>query len=76
VNIGSEEMVSIDQLADMVIKIAGKKLTKKHVAGPQGVRGRNSDNRLIYGKLKWKPTQPLAIGMGLTYTWIENQVKK
>jgi len=76
VNIGSEEMVSIDQLADMIIKIAGKKLTKKHVAGPQGVRGRNSDNHLIYGKLKWKPTQPLDIGMGLTYTWIENQVKK
>ena len=75
VNIGSEEMVSIDQLADMVMKIAGKKLTKKHVAGPQGVRGRNSDNHLIYGKLKWKPTQPLDIGMGLTYTWIETQVK-
>jgi GDP-D-mannose 3',5'-epimerase len=76
VNIGSEEMVSIDQLADMVIKIASKKLAKKHVAGPQGVRGRNSDNRLIYGKLKWKPKQPLDIGMSVTYAWIENQVKK
>ena len=76
VNIGSEEMVSIDQLADTVIKIAGKKLTKKHVPGPEGVRGRNSDNRLINDKLKWKPTQPLVHGLGLTYAWIENQVKQ
>src|SRR5208337_1589567 len=76
VNIGSEEMVTINQLADMVMKIAGKKLTKKHIAGPLGVRGRNSDNRLIYEKLKWKPMQPLEAGMSITYAWIEDQVKK
>ena len=76
VNIGSEEMVTIDQLADMVMEIAGKKLTKKHIAGPLGVRGRNSDNRLIYEKLKWKPMQPLDAGMSITYAWIEDQVKK
>jgi GDP-D-mannose 3', 5'-epimerase len=63
-------------LADMILKIAGKKLTKKHVAGPQGVRGRNSDNHLINDRLKWKPTQPLSVGLGLTYAWIENQVNR
>lgn len=76
VNIGSEEMVSIDQLADMVIRIAGKKLAKRHIAGPQGVRGRNSDNRLIYSRLSWKPEQPLDVGLRLTYAWIAAQVKK
>ena len=53
VNIGSDEMVTIDQLADMAMEIAGKKLTKKHIEGPLGVRGRNSDNRLIEEKLGW-----------------------
>jgi nucleoside-diphosphate-sugar epimerase len=76
VNIGSEEMVSINQLADMVIRIAGKKLAKRHIAGPQGVRGRNSDNRLIYSKLNWKPRQPLDVGLSLTYAWIGAQVMK
>jgi nucleoside-diphosphate-sugar epimerase len=76
VNIGSEELISIDQLADLVIKIAGKKVTKKHVPGPQGVRGRNSDNRLIHDKLKWKPGQPLETGLRVTYAWIEDQGKK
>lgn len=76
VNIGSEEMVTIDQLADMAIKRAGKRLTKKHIPGPQGVRGRNSDNRLIYEKPGWKPTQPLEVGLRATYTWIEGQVKR
>lgn len=76
VNIGSEEMVTINQLADMVMKIAKKKLTKKHISGPQGVRGRNSDNRLIYEKLGWRPSQPLEVGLSKTYAWIEEQVKK
>ena len=76
VNIGSDEMVSIDQLADMAMDIAGKKLSKKHIDGPLGVRGRNSDNRLIYEKLEWKPTQPLTVGIQKTYLWIEEQVKK
>jgi len=75
VNIGSEEMVTIDQLAEMIMEIAGKKLTIKHIPGPQGVRGRNSDNRLIYEKLGWKPTQPLRVGLEKTYKWIEEQVK-
>jgi len=55
VNIGSDEMVTIDQLADMVMDIAGKQLTKRHIPGPLGVRGRNSDNWLINKNLGWKP---------------------
>lgn len=76
VNIGSEEMVTINQLAEMIMDIAGKKLYIKHVPGPLGVRGRNSDNRLIYKKLKWKPSMPLRKGLEITYKWIEEQVKK
>jgi len=76
VNIGSEEMVTINQLAKMVIEIAGKKLSIKNIPGPLGVRGRNSDNRLIYEKLGWKPSQPLAEGLKKTYSWIHEQVKK
>ena len=74
VNIGSDEMVAIDQLAYMAMEIAGKQLTKKHIPGPLGVRGRNSDNILIYEKLGWKPTQPLSEGIANTYHWIEEQV--
>ncbi|WP_022854405.1 NAD-dependent epimerase/dehydratase family protein [Thermodesulfatator atlanticus] len=76
VNIGSEEMVTIDQLAEMIMDIAGVKLKIKHVPGPQGVRGRNSDNRLIYEKLGWKPTMPLREGLEITYKWIEEEVRK
>jgi len=76
VNIGSEEMVSINQLADMIIKISGKKLGKIYIDGPLGVRGRNSDNKLIQEKLGWRPTQPMEIGLRKTYAWIEEQVKK
>lgn len=75
VNIGSEEMVTIDQLADMIIKIAGKNLTKKHIPGPQGVRGRNSDNRLIDEKLGWNPVKDLQDGLRATYFWIVEQLK-
>jgi nucleoside-diphosphate-sugar epimerase len=74
VNIGSEEMVSINQLAEMVMQIAGKKLAIKHIPGPLGVRGRNSDNRLIAEKLAWKPSRPLREGMEKTYRWIQEQV--
>jgi nucleoside-diphosphate-sugar epimerase len=74
VNIGSEEMVSIDILVDMVCDIAGKRLEKNHVPGPLGVRGRNSDNRLIKEKLNWQPTRPLREGLEKTYDWIERQV--
>jgi nucleoside-diphosphate-sugar epimerase len=76
VNIGSDEMVTINQLADMAMKIAGKRLTKKHVQGPLGVRGRNSDNKLIEKKLGWKPSMPLQVGMKKTFKWIEVQVRE
>lgn len=75
VNIGSDEMVTINQLADMAMEVAGKKLTKKHIEGPLGVRGRNSDNLLIEKRLGWRPTQPLIKGMEMTYLWIEEQIK-
>jgi nucleoside-diphosphate-sugar epimerase len=74
VNIGSEEMVTINQLAEMVAGIAGKQLSLRHIPGPLGVRGRNSDNRLIAEKLGWRPSRPLAEGMEKTYTWIREQV--
>ncbi len=75
VNIGSDEMVTINQLADMAMEIAAKKLTKKHIPGPLGVRGRNSDNNLIEEKLGWRPSQPLKKGMEPTYEWIADQVR-
>lgn len=75
-NIGSEEMVTINQLAEMVMGIACKKLTIKHVDGPLGVRGRNSDNHLIKEKLGWAPLSPLRDGIEKTYRWIEEQVNK
>ena len=75
VNIGSDEMVTINDLADMVMEIAGKKLKRKHIKGPLGVRGRNSDNRLIENKLGWRPTIPLKAGLEITYRWIEAQIK-
>jgi len=74
VNIGSEEMVTINQLAEMIMGVAGKKLSIKHISGPLGVRGRNSDNRLIQSKLGWKPSCPLRSGLEKTYTWIAAQV--
>jgi len=74
VNIGSEEMVTINQLAQLVMKIAGKPLAIRHIPGPLGVRGRNSDNRLIAQELGWKPTSPLAEGLEKTWTWINQQV--
>lgn len=76
VNIGSEEMVSINELADMVMEIAGKKLRVKHVKGPLGVRGRSSDNRLIKKELGWAPSTKLYDGLTKTYAWIEQQVKQ
>jgi GDP-D-mannose 3',5'-epimerase len=76
VNIGSDEMVTLNDLAGMIIEIAGKRLTLEHVPGPLGVRGRNSDNALIKEKLNWAPTQPLKQGLAKTYPWIANQVKQ
>ena len=74
VNIGSVEMVTINQMASMIMDIAGKRLTIRHVAGPLGVRGRNSDNRLIYSKLNWAPSNPLKTGLEQTYAWVSTQV--
>jgi nucleoside-diphosphate-sugar epimerase len=74
-NIGSEEMVTINQLAMMAMEIAGKKLRLKHIPGPLGVRGRNSDNRLISQSLGWAPSRPLREGMQKTFAWIEQQVR-
>jgi GDP-D-mannose 3',5'-epimerase len=75
VNIGSEEMVSINQMAQIVIDISGKNLKIKNISGPVGVRGRNSDNNLIREKLGWDYRQSLKIGLQKTYDWISEQVK-
>jgi nucleoside-diphosphate-sugar epimerase len=74
VNIGSEEMVTILKLADIVQDIAGKSLTVNKIPGPVGVRGRNSDNRLIREKLGWSPQMPLRQGLEKTYGWISQRV--
>lgn len=76
VNIGSEEMVTINQLVEIVAKISGKKILIKHIEGPTGVRGRNSDNRLIRKELGWEPKSRLVEGMRVTYKWIEDELKK
>ena len=74
VNIGSEEMISINGLAAMIMDIAGKHPGIKHIPGPLGVRGRNSDNRLIRERLDWAPSQSLREGIAKTYEWIDLQV--
>jgi nucleoside-diphosphate-sugar epimerase len=74
-NLGSEEMVSINELARLILQIAGKEgVTLRHVTGPQGVRGRNSDNRRLRDVLGWQPTISLRDGLEPTYRWIEKQV--
>lgn len=75
VNIGSDEMVTINSLVLMVAKAAHKKISIKHIKGPQGVRGRNSDNELIFEKLNWRPSQPLQKGIDRSYAWISNQIE-
>jgi nucleoside-diphosphate-sugar epimerase len=86
VNIGSEEMVTINQLAEMAVKIANKNIEVKNIFGdefiskygfkcPMGVRGRNSDNKLYESKIGWKVNKPLNEGLKSTYNWIENQFK-
>lgn len=74
VNIGSDEMVSINHMARMIMGIAGKTLSIKHVPGPLGVRGRNSDNHLIREELGWAPSEPLEAGLRKCYEWISKQV--
>jgi GDP-D-mannose 3',5'-epimerase len=75
VNIGSEEMVTINQLAESVMRVAGKQLSIRHIKGPLGVRGRNSDNQLIFEKLGWRPSRPLSEGLEKTYSWVATQVE-
>ena len=75
VNIGSDEMVTINKLVDMVAAIANKNITKNHIFGPEGVRGRNSENSLIKKELNWAPTNSLNWGLEKTYPWILSQVK-
>lgn len=73
-NVGSDEMVSINALVAMIAKVAKKTIRPKHIPGPLGVRGRNSDNRLIAKKLGWRPCEPLLGGIEKTYPWIAAQV--
>ena len=74
-NLGTEQMVSIDDLADIIIRISGKTgLTLRHIDGPQGVRGRNSDNSLLRKTLGWEPTTSLEDGLAPTFRWIEKQL--
>lgn len=76
VNIGSEEMISINDFANMIIKISGKNLKIKNIPGPLGVRGRNSDNKLIREKLFWAPSEPLQNGVEKTFNWIKSQLER
>jgi nucleoside-diphosphate-sugar epimerase len=74
INIGSDYIVSMNTLTRMVIKLAGKRAGIKNIPGPQGVRGRTSDNTLIQEKLGWAPSQPLYVGLEKTYKWIQSQM--
>lgn len=74
-NLGQDRMVSINELADIIANIAGIEISKKHVEGPQGVRGRNSDNTLLREVLGWEPQLSLEDGLAITYRWIEDQVR-
>ncbi len=74
-NLGQDRMVTINELADIISEVAGIKIEKKHIAGPQGVRGRNSDNTLIKKVLGWEPQISLEKGLEITYGWIESQVE-
>lgn len=75
-NIGSEEMISLNNFAEMIIRISGKKLSIKHIEGPIGVNGRNSDNTLISSSIGWEPKTPLFNGISQTYDWIREQISK
>ncbi|MDQ3180681.1 MAG: NAD-dependent epimerase/dehydratase family protein [Acidobacteriota bacterium] len=74
-NLGQDRMITINQLADIVAEIAGIQISKKHVDGPQGVRGRNSDNTKLRRVLDWEPQISLETGLRTTYKWIEEQVR-
>ena len=74
VNIGSTEMLSINDFAKMIIDISGKNISINNVTGPVGVNGRNSDNTLIKQRLDWQPSLPLKTGLQKTYQWIKSQI--
>jgi nucleoside-diphosphate-sugar epimerase len=74
-NLGQDRLISINELADLVASIAEIDIEKKHVPGPQGVRGRNSDNDRLRKVLKWEPEISLEVGLKRTYKWIEEQVR-
>jgi nucleoside-diphosphate-sugar epimerase len=76
VNVGSERMITINGLAEMIMTLAGKRLSLRHIPGPLGVRGRTSDNRLILEKLGWEPEGTLEEGLRKTYDWISKQVSR
>ena len=76
VNIGSEEMISINDFAKMIIGISGKNISLNNIPGPEGVRGRNSDNALIQEKPRWSPSIPLKQGITETYSWIAGEIQK
>ena len=76
-NLGTEEMVTINELVDIVASVAGKRISKIHnLNGPQGVRGRNSDNRLLRSILGWEPSISLGKGLELTFPWIDEELRK
>src|SRR5262249_19687227 len=75
-NLGQDRLVSINELADMIAKVAGVEIVKKHVPGPQGVRGRNSDNTRLRQVLGWEPAISLEDGLARTYAWIEAEVRR
>jgi nucleoside-diphosphate-sugar epimerase len=75
-NLGQDRMVTLDELADLIADVAGIKIVKKHVPGPQGVRGRNSDNTRLRQVLQWEPEVSLEVGLRRTYEWIEEQVRQ
>jgi nucleoside-diphosphate-sugar epimerase len=74
-NLGQDRLITINQLADLVAEIAGVRIRKRHVAGPQGVRGRNSDNTRLRQVLGWEPAISLEEGLARTYAWVEAQVR-
>ena len=77
VNIGSDRLVTIDELADMIIEISGKNITKTYdLTAPQGVRGRNADLTLVRNKIGWEPKTSLEEGLAKTYKWIEKKVNQ
>lgn len=76
INIGSSELIAINDLTQMIIDISGKNLAINNIPGPQGVRGRNSDNTLIQEKLNWKPTQALRTGIEKLYEWVNQEITK